>query len=129
LAHPNEDLLRKGYEAFGKGDMDTLRELFAPNIKWHVPGRNMISGDYNGQDEVFGFFGKIAEGTGGNFGLEIHDVLANDTHVIGLVTASGERDGKKLEDHNVHVWHIEGGKLAEFWGHAGNQYAVDEFWS
>ena len=28
MAHPNEDLLRTGFEAFGRGDMDALRELF-----------------------------------------------------------------------------------------------------
>ena len=30
MAHPNEDLVRRGYEAFTKGDMETLRELFDP---------------------------------------------------------------------------------------------------
>jgi ketosteroid isomerase-like protein len=130
VTHPNEDLLRKGYDAFGKGDLETLRnEVFDPNLKWHVPGRNQIAGDYNGVDEVFGFFGKIAELSGGNFGLEVHDVVANDTHVIGLVTAKGQRDGKTLEDHNVHIWHVQNGKLTEFWGHAQDQYAVDDFWS
>ena len=28
MAHPNEELVRRGYEAFAKGDMETLRELF-----------------------------------------------------------------------------------------------------
>ena len=130
MAHPNEDLLRKGYEAFGKGDMDTLRnEVFDSNIQWHVPGKSPIAGDFSGIDEVFGFFGKLAEITGGQFGLEVHDVIANDTHVVGLVTANGSRDGKNLNDHNVHVWHVKDGKLAEFWGHSGDQYAVDEFYS
>jgi ketosteroid isomerase-like protein len=127
--HPNEELIRKGYEAFGKGDLDALRnELFDPNIKWHVAGRSSVAGDYEGVDNVFGFFGKIAELSGGTFNLELHDVLANDTHAAVLATASGQRDGKSLTDHNVHVWHLEGGKAKEFWGHAQDQYAVDEFW-
>ena len=29
MAHPNEDLVRRGYEAFATGDMATLNELFA----------------------------------------------------------------------------------------------------
>ena len=57
MAHPNEELLRRGYEAFGKGDMDTIRELFDPNIVWHAPGRNPMSGDYRGVDEVLTQFG------------------------------------------------------------------------
>jgi ketosteroid isomerase-like protein len=37
MAHPNEELVRKGYDAFNRGDMDTLRELFDPEIVWHFP--------------------------------------------------------------------------------------------
>ena len=44
MAHPNEELVRKGYDAFAKGDMDTLRELFDPEIVWHFPGRSQLAG-------------------------------------------------------------------------------------
>jgi ketosteroid isomerase-like protein len=129
MAHPNEDLIRQGYEAFGKGDLQKLGELFTPDVIWHAPGRNPISGDYKGQEEVFGVFGKIAELTGGTFKLDIHDVLANDTHGVALVTATGQRGGKSLSDNQVNVFHIEDGKVAEFWAHPGDQYAIDEWWS
>jgi ketosteroid isomerase-like protein len=130
MAHPNEELARKGYASFEKGDLDTLRnEVFAPGIQWHIPGRSSIAGDYSGIDEVFGFFGKIAQESGGTFRLEIHDVIGSDTHAVGLVTATGVRNGKSIDDKTVHVFHIENGKVVEFWGHAQDQYAVDEFWS
>jgi ketosteroid isomerase-like protein len=32
MGHPNEDLIRQGYDAFSRGDMDTLRELFHPDV-------------------------------------------------------------------------------------------------
>jgi hypothetical protein len=35
MAHPNEELVRRGYEAFATGDMETLRELLDPEIVWH----------------------------------------------------------------------------------------------
>ena len=129
MAHPNEELMRRGYEAFGKGDMDTIRELFDPNIVWHAPGRNPMSGDYRGVDEVLTQFGKVFEMTGGTFNLELHDVIANDDHVVVLVTARGEHNGKKLEDHSVQIWHVKDGKAAEQWLHPGDAHAVDEFWS
>jgi uncharacterized protein len=129
MAHPNEELLRKGYEAFGTGDMDTLGEVFADDIRWHTPGDNQLSGDFTGKDQVFGNFAKIAELTGGNFGLDIHAVLADDEHAVALVVAKGEREGKKIEDPQVHVFHVKGGKVTEFWGHPTDQRAVDDFWS
>ncbi len=128
MAHPNEELVRKGYKAFGSADMATLGELFADDIQWHTPGDNQLSGDFKGQQEVFGQFAKIAELTGGNFSLDIHAVLADDEHAVALVVAKGEREGKKIEDPQVHVFHVKGGQVTEFWGHPTDQRAVDDFW-
>jgi hypothetical protein len=45
VAHPNEDLVREGFAAFGRGDMDALRkQFFADDVRWHNPGRSPISG-------------------------------------------------------------------------------------
>lgn len=128
MAHPNEDLLRKGYEAFSAGNIQALDDVFAEDILWHVGGRSSLAGDYKGRQEVYGFFGKLAEGTGGTLRLEIHDVLANDHHGVALVHSSGQREGKMLDDNALHVFELEGGKVKEFWGYPGDQYTVDEFW-
>jgi uncharacterized protein len=42
VGHPNEDLIRRGYDAFSRGDMDTLVELYHPDIVWHAPGRSQL---------------------------------------------------------------------------------------
>jgi ketosteroid isomerase-like protein len=128
MAHPNEDLIRKGYEAFSSGNLQALDDLFAEDILWHVGGRSSLAGDYKGRQEVYGFFGKLAEGSGGTLRLEIHDVLANDQHGVALVHSSGQREGRTLSDNALHVFELEDGKVKEFWGHPGDQYAVDEFW-
>jgi ketosteroid isomerase-like protein len=129
VAHPNEELMRKGYDAFSKGDMDTIRDLFSPDIVWHAPGRNPLSGDHRGIDAVLDTFAKVFEMTGGTFRLDIHDVLADDEHAVVLVRAMAERNGKKLDDRSVQVWHITDGKATEQWLHPGDVYANDEFWN
>jgi len=50
--HPNAALLRKGYDAFAKGDTATLTDLFSEDVVWHLPGRNLISGEHKGRDAV-----------------------------------------------------------------------------
>jgi ketosteroid isomerase-like protein len=129
MAHPNEDLARRGYEAFAKGDLDTLNSLMADELVWHVPGRGPLAGEYKGKEAVFGLFGKVVELAGGTFHQEIHDVLANDEHALVMVESHAERGDKRLNDRQVHVLHLKDGKLTEFWNHFGDQYAVDEFWS
>jgi hypothetical protein len=127
--HPNVALLRKGYEAFAKGDLDTLRGLFADDIVWHSPGNNILSGDYKGHEEVFGFFGRIVQETGGNFSNDIHDVLANDEHAAVMVNAHSERNGKTLDAPVVHIFHVKDGKVTEFWAFGQDSNELDAFWS
>ncbi len=130
MAHPNEDLARRGYAAFAAGDMATLDDLFADDIVWHVSGRGPLSGDYEGKEAVIAYFGRLAQETGGNFRIELHDMLANDEHVVALTAASGERQGRSLDNaRGVQVFHIRDGKVTESWFHSGDQYADDEFFS
>jgi ketosteroid isomerase-like protein len=126
MGHPNEDLIRRGYDAFSSGDMQTLRELFHPDIVWHTPGRSQLAGDHQGVDAVLGFFGQTMELTGGTFRVEVHDVVANDEHAVGLNSVHAERAGKTLEDNNTLVFHVRDGKVTEVWQYSSDQYAADE---
>ena len=129
MAHLNEDLLRTGYEAFATGDIDTVLSVFSHDIAWHVGGSNQTSGEYHGHQEVMGFFVKLMELSGGSFRLEVHDILANDTHGAVLATGYGERDGQKLAAREVNIWHLADGKATEFWTYAEDQAATDRFFS
>jgi ketosteroid isomerase-like protein len=127
--HPNLELLRRGYTAYGAGDMDTINELFADDVVWHVAGRSPLSGDYNGKEQVFGFFAKLAEMSDGTSKVEVHDVLANDEHGVAVVTESATRGGRNHEGSATHVFHLRDGQVTEFWDAQTDQYAADEFWS
>ena len=39
MAHPDEDLVREAFAAFGRGDIDALRQFWAEHIRYHGPGR------------------------------------------------------------------------------------------
>jgi uncharacterized protein len=129
MAHANEELLRRGYAAFERGDIDTVMSIFDDDIRWHVPGKSPLAGDLRGKEEVLAFFGRLAELSGGSFSAEVHDVLANDEHVVVLVILRGERAGKMYGGMAAHIWHVAGGKATEFWTASTDLYAADEFWS
>lgn len=127
MAHSNEELMRRGYEAFADGDMETLDEIMSDDVTWHNPGRNPFAGDYEGKQEVFGFFGRLSQEVD-SFSNEIHDVLANDDHVVALVRQSLTKDGETFEDVAVHVAHIEDGQLRSMWTHPYDQFGSADFW-
>jgi len=127
--HPNVGLLRRGYEAFAKGDMATLTELIDENVVWHVSGRSPLAGEYKGRNAVFAWFGQIAEASGGTFHIEIHDILANDEHAVVLNRATASRQGKQLDSLDTDVYHIRNGKVVEAWTTSQDPYLNDAFWS
>lgn len=129
MAHPNEELVRRGYEAFNTADVETLREVFADTTIFHEPGRSPISGDYQGLDQVLGFFATLAERSGGTFRATLHDVVANDEHVVGLHSSDAERDGRRAHSPTVLVFHVRDGRIAETWSHHHDQHDFDEFWA
>jgi ketosteroid isomerase-like protein len=126
-----EDLavIQSGYEAFGRGDIPAVLKAFSPDIQWHIPGRNPLSGTYKGHQEVVGFFTQLMERTDGTFNLQIDDFLASDAHVVVLVRESGQRDGTRLDSPGVHIWRLKDGKAVDFSGLASDPYAQDDFWS
>ena len=120
--HPDGELIQRGFQAFAKGDMDTVGALFHDDIRWHAPGTSALSGDYRGKAEVFGFFAKLQELTEGTFRQEIHAVLADDDHVV--VLAEGTQDKPRpFTGQSVFVWHVRDGKVVECWGIQADQAA------
>jgi ketosteroid isomerase-like protein len=130
MAHPNEDLVRQGFAAFSSGDIEALQnQFFAPDIRWHFPGHSVVAGHHEGAAKVAEMFAKLAELSGGTHRVELHDVIANDDHVVALHTTRAERAGKQLEINAIQVFHVRDGKLTEAWTAHDDLYAVDEFWS
>ena len=128
--HLNIEQARRGYAAFGSGDLATLSELIADDVVWHAQGVGSLSGDYRGRDQVFGFFGRLAEETGGTFRLDVHDILANDEHTAVLATLTASRGGKSIEVPVVNVSHNDGnGKITEFWTSTTDPQAALDFWA
>ena len=128
--HPNVEQARRGYAAFGSGDLATLSELIADDAVWHAQGVGPLSGDYHGRDQIFGFFGRLAEETGGTFRLDVHDILANDEHTAVLATLTASRNGKSIEVPVVNVTHNDGnGKITEFWTSTTDPQAALDFWA
>jgi ketosteroid isomerase-like protein len=126
MAHANEDLVREAFAAFGRGDIDALQDqYFAPDIRWHFPGRSQLAGDHEGAALVAEMLGRPSELSGGTHRIELHDVLGDDDHVVVLGTARAERGGRQLEVNVVHVFHVRDGKVTEAWTHHGDLYSVD----
>lgn len=128
--HPNAEIARRFLEAQNAGDVATIRELLADDIVWHVPGKNLLSRDYNGLAEVAGFMARARELSGGTVRTEPITYLGGDDYGIALVRVYAEREGRSLGGQfQAFTYRIVDGKIAEFWFMVEDRYAVDAFWS
>ena len=129
MPHPSETLIRRLYAARARSDLDTVRAILAADIVWHEPGPDSpFTGHLRGADAVLGMHAQAMALTGGTFRLELHDVLANDDHVVALVNWSAERGGRRLTGREVAVYHVRDGRVTEAWFHPDDAATVESFW-
>ena len=126
----NEDTVRQGYEAFGRGDMDTLRSIMQPDVIQSVPGNNKVSGDHKGVDSVLGYYATLFDLTGGTLKAELQTATAKgaDT-VVAVHRLSAQREGKSYDRDETLTFTFAGGKISRLDEEHGDQAAFDDFFS
>jgi ketosteroid isomerase-like protein len=125
----NAEVVRNGYDAFAKGDLDTLRELIAADVVWKVPGKSPVAGNKEGIEATLAYFAQLFELTDGTVKAEPLDVAVGAEHVIVKQITSGERKGKSLQLDAVLVFSVRDGKISGCSEFESDQYKLDEFFS
>ncbi len=129
-AEDNAAIMRRAYEAFNKGDINTLIEIFDESVVWHLPGRSSMAKDYQGRDATLAYFGLIGQESSGTFRAELQHLLADDEdRVVGIQRSIGDRNGKHLDVGNCIVFQLKNGRVTDGREHFHDLYAWDEFWS
>jgi len=130
MTHPNEDLVRKGYTAFGEGDMDTLRSLFAADVVHVATGNNPLAGEYKGVDAVLGYYGKLFELSNGTFTARLESTKAEgDDTVVATHHDSAQRGDRTLDQDETLTFTISGGKVTRLVENHSDKESYDAFWS
>jgi ketosteroid isomerase-like protein len=128
MADSKEDTIRRGYKAFGEGDMETFRAIYTPDVVQSQPGNNQTSGEYNGVDKVLGFYGQLFELSGGTFSVELKSVKPQGDKVVSVHHAKAERGGKTLDADETIEFTFAGDKISRLDVRYADQAAEDAFW-
>lgn len=92
--HPNAQVLREGFAAFGRGDLDAIRGLLTDDAEWTNAGTSPLAGTYRGWDAISAMFGQLFEQTGGTISMEVISVLADDTHACAIYDSTSTIAGQ-----------------------------------
>ena len=91
----NIDLIKRGYEAFTAGDIETVMSIFDDNIEWVHPGQSAISGTYHGKGELGELLSRLAEKS---VTVKLNRLLADGDMVVALTDVTvGDETGQDAD--------------------------------
>jgi len=121
MSESNVTVVRRGYEAFGRGDIAGLLALLDEQVRWVTPGPPTLgtSGRRTGRQEVGAFFGAV------NDLFEIQrfepsEFIAQGDFVVvlGSETSRARSTGVVLDLDWVHVFTVRDGMVVAFQEHS-----------
>lgn len=127
--HPNITLIRGGFDAFNRGDLDHLSKILAKDCVHHIGGSNRFTGDHKGLDNCLAMYGELATETDGTFQAQLERVYANDHRAVATFRATAARKSKKLDQQTTLVFEITGGKVTDMDELAIDAKVDDAFWA
>jgi uncharacterized protein len=123
----NIQIVQNLFEAYGKNDLEGIRQVLADDIQWHIPGRHPLSGTKNGIDEVMNLFKELGKA---GFKAEVMILAANDNYVIDAHRGwSNVTSGENVDLNWVLFYQIENNKIKRVINFAGDQPLADEFFT
>jgi hypothetical protein len=111
MSQVNVDLARRGYEAFARGDLDAVFDLFDPDIEAHDPPEMPDAAIHRGHEAVRRDWEQTYE-LFENFTIELEETLdcGDDVAVFLRYRGRGSESGAAVEASMTHVWTVRNGK-------------------
>jgi uncharacterized protein len=103
----NVDTARAAYEAFSKGDLETLKDQFAEDVVWVTSDELPLGGVVEGRDQVLANFAQIPN-YWTSFSVEPEEFIDAGGYVIVRGTQKAANDNGSFEAPFVHVLKYDG---------------------
>jgi len=120
----NIAVVKQFFKYYEKKDIVGLREIFAPDIEWHVPGHHPLAGTKRGVEEVIAYYKQLQKA---NFRAEVIILEGNDHYVMDCHRGWAKVGDVKIDMNWVLLYTIENGKIKSMKNFPGNQHAADAF--
>jgi ketosteroid isomerase-like protein len=109
----NTDILKQGYEAYGRGDVQAVLEDWADDVKWEGGNADLPAGkEYQGKNQVMQAFQEIGEAWE-SFSVTPDEFVGEGDTVCVLGHAEGtpKGGGDSIKSPFVHIYRFEDGKV------------------
>ena len=108
----NTDVLKQGYEAYGRGDLEAAMENWHDDVRWEGSGSSRVPGNgvHEGKQAIAGTLQQVAEAYD-TFTVEPDEFIEDGDTVVTLGHGTVAKGGRSEQVPFVHVWRFEGGKV------------------
>jgi uncharacterized protein len=113
----NVDTARSAYDAFGRGDLESLKEMLAEEGTWLTSDELPLGGETHGRDAILSNFTQIPK-YWSSFSVEPEELIDAGDWVVVRGTQRAGNDSGSFEAPFAHLIKFEEGKIVrgEFYG-------------
>ena len=124
MEHRYASRFRDAHSAMNSGDLRPFTDFLADDIEWWDTGARQ---PIRGRAAVEARLSQLVEF---NTSVELHDLFANDEHLVALIHATAERDGSQLSYSTAEVYHFsDEGMISKRQAFAQNTAEIFDFFA
>jgi ketosteroid isomerase-like protein len=114
VSQENVEIIKRGYEAWNRGDMAVVLEGCDPNVEWRDRGDWLDVKVRRGHDGFREGWAEIAEAFS-EFRMEPKEFIDAGDYVVVPIhrVGTGRASGALIEEDEVHVYRMRAGKAVE----------------
>ena len=119
------------YEAFGKGDLETVFGVIGEDIVWHLPGPERVlpyAGTRHGRNDALAYLQRIVQSLE-FLEFQVDQLIAEGEHVVtlGRSKVRARPTGREASYHWATYCRVKDGRLAEYRVYEDTAAIVDAF--
>ena len=123
--HPNAANYRKLSKATEDGDFSAYADGISDDVEWwEIGSTEPVRGKAALAERM-----QSMMGSGMSIKVDLHDVMANDEHMVALVNATVEREGKTFSYKTAEIYHVKDGKITHRWAFSDDTAAINDFFA
>lgn len=120
--HPNAARYRQLAGALNDGDVATFAEGVTDDIEWWEIG---VAEPVRGKDALMEAMQFMSDN---EVSVELHDVVANDDHMIALLEVTATKGDESLAYRTAEIYHVNAdGQVTHRWAFSDDTQAVMDF--
>jgi uncharacterized protein len=101
------ELHRRQGEMYAGGSVDSVVELLAGDIVWHVPGHSPIAGDHRGVEQVIAYFELRRQLANTTMRMRPGEVISTGDAVAQFVEGSATLDGEQVSWETFGIYRVD----------------------